>query len=240
LSSYGLLLRWQLLRLRIVLPLIVIVQTALAVSVVLGFVFLAPTVDRQVALYLATGAPTLGLLVVGLATAPQLVSQAKLQGSLDYLRALPVPRLAYLFADLTVWFVTALPGLAAALLVAALRFDLDYRISLLVVPAVVLTAVTATALGYGLAYALSPSATAVATQLLVLVVLLFSPITYPAGRLPAWLSAVHDVLPFRAMGDIVRGALTGDGSGTASAYLLVALWCAVGLVTTYTVMLRRD
>jgi hypothetical protein len=36
---------------------------------------------------------------------------------------------------------------------------------------------------------------------------MFSPLNFPADRLPDWLAAVHRVLPFQAMGEVVRGTL---------------------------------
>ena len=42
-------------------------------------------------------------VVIGLEVHAQVVSQAKTQGTLEYMRSLPVPRMVYLLADLTVW-----------------------------------------------------------------------------------------------------------------------------------------
>ncbi len=102
------------------------------------------------------------------------------------------------------WVLGTLPGILLGLMVAALRFDLHLRVSPLVVPAILLVALTSTAVGYGLAYALPPMALTMITQLLVLFTLLFSPVNYPAARLPGWLQALHDVLPVRYMADAVR------------------------------------
>ena len=148
--SYLLLLRWSTIRLKHTIPLMVIIQTMLAVGIVIGFSFLVPTMDQTTALYLSTGAPTLGLITVGMVLAPQLVAEAKTAGTFDYNRTLPVPRSAILAADLSTWLATALPGLVLALLAATVRFDLDLNISPLVVAAVLLVALTATAIGYAI------------------------------------------------------------------------------------------
>jgi len=86
------------------------------------------------ALYLATGAPTIALIIIGMVMVPQVVAQQKLTGVFDYVRAMPVPRLALLAADATMWVGVALPGLVASLGVSALRFDLSFVVSPLVVP----------------------------------------------------------------------------------------------------------
>src|SRR5262245_45310978 len=115
LRSYGLLVRWNVLRARSELPLLLVVQTLLGVGVVIGFSFLVPEMDGATALYLSTGAPTIGLITVGMVAVPQVVAQQKLTGIFDYVRAMPVPRLAMLAADATVWVGLAMPGLVAAL-----------------------------------------------------------------------------------------------------------------------------
>src|SRR5215210_7832992 len=96
LDSYLLLLRWQVLRTRTLLPLTVVVQALVAVGVVVGFAFLFPSIDRPTALYLTTGAPTLILITTGLVALPAQLAQAKSEGMFEYTRSWPVPRLAHL------------------------------------------------------------------------------------------------------------------------------------------------
>ena len=211
LRSYRLLLVWQARRLKGFLPLAVVVQALFALGIVAGYPMLFPQIDRLTILFLATGAPTITLITMGVVAVPQLVAQAKTEGTLDYMRALPVPRLVYLFADLTVWLAVVLPGVAFAIVVGAIRFDLDLAVTPLVVPAMLLVALTATSMGYAIASLLPPMIANLLTQVLVVFVLMFSPLNFPADRLPGWLAAVHQVLPFQAMGEVVRGTLA---SGT--------------------------
>ena len=77
LRAYGLLLWWQFLRFRSQLVLIIVVQVLLALGIVYGLAFLFPRIDPTTALFLATGAPTLTLLIMGLTVVPQEVTQAK-------------------------------------------------------------------------------------------------------------------------------------------------------------------
>ncbi|RKN45429.1 ABC transporter permease [Micromonospora endolithica] len=241
LRSYLLLLRWHTIRLRYLLPLMLVIQTLLAVGIVVGFSFLLPTIDDATALYLATGAPTLGLITVGMVLAPQMVAQAKTEGTFDYHRTLPVPRSALLAADVTTWFATSLPGLALALFTATLRFDLDLDVSPLVVPAILLVALTATAIGYAISYAVPPAVANLAAQVIVFVALMFSPINFPADRLPGWLQAVHQVLPFQHMAEAIRGTLVAGAAGLdAVPFAVLAVWCALGLTVTLRVMTRRS
>ena len=75
LQQYGLLTQWQLRRQSVYLPLLVVVQGALAVGTVLGFGILMGDLEGDAALYLATGAPTITLIVIGLVMAPQMLAQ---------------------------------------------------------------------------------------------------------------------------------------------------------------------
>ena len=241
LRSYLLLLRWSALRLRYLLPLVLVIQVFLSIGIVLGFAFLLPSIDPATALYLSTGAPTLGLITIGMVMAPQLVAQAKTEGTFAYHQTLPVPRTAVLGADVTTWLLVGAPGLLLGLLVAVLRFDLTLRVSWLVVPAMLLVALTATTVGFAIAYAAAPPVTNMVSQLIVFIALMFSPINFPADRLPEWLQAIHLVLPFSAMARAVRDTLTTPPEGIALLpFAVLAAWCAAGLAITLRVMTRRD
>lgn len=241
LRSYLLLLHWSAIRLRYLLPMVLVVQIFLSAGVIVGFAFLLPSIDPATALYLSTGAPTLGLITIGMVLAPQMVAQAKSEGTFAYNQTLPVPRTAVLGADVTIWLLVGAPGLLLGLLVAVLRFDLTLRVSWLAGPAMLLVALTGTAVGFAIAYAATPPVTSMVSQLIVFIALMFSPINFPADRLPEWLRAVHLVLPFESMARVVRDTLTTPPGGIAVLpFAVLAAWCAAGLVITVRVMTRRD
>ena len=240
LDSTALLLRWQYLRFRSTLPTLIVIQLLLAVGVVYGLAFLIPDIDKATALYLATGAPTLSLILLGLNVVPQEVTQGRVAGRYDYFSALPVPRLAPLASEVTFWLLVQLPGTALALLVAVLRFDVGLDVGWSVVPAIALVALTGASVGYALAAGLPPQVTTQVTAFMGIVILLFSPINFPADRLPGFLQAVHSVLPVQYMADVVRGSLTGRwADAPALAFSVVALWCGAGLAVSYRAAVRR-
>ncbi|MFC7220900.1 ABC transporter permease [Streptomyces polyrhachis] len=240
LRSYGLLLGWTALRSRATLPLNLIIQTCLAVGIIVGFAYLVPELDDATELYFATGAPVLGLITVGMVIGPQEVASSKQEGIFDFNRSLPVPRSALIASDATVALLVALPGIVTALVVATLRFDLTLDISALVVPAFLLTAVTAIGLGYGIGYGMAPPAARMMSQLVVFVALMFSPITFPASRLPDWFESVHTVLPFQYMADSVRDTLNTPAGGVPLLPFAVLLaWAAAGFLLTFRIMARR-
>ncbi|MGO1509942.1 MAG: ABC transporter permease [Actinomycetaceae bacterium] len=238
----GTLLRWNVAQIGPMLPMIIVIQALLAAGIIIGFGLLIPDVDTASAAFLSTGAPTVLLLVVGLVIVPQGVAQSKANGTFTYQRALPVPRPLVLLSDLVVWLVVALPSVVVAVLVAQLRFDLTYSIdwSVLVL-ASVLTALTATAVGYGVAVVLPPMLAQVVSQVLVFFVLLFSPLTFPAGRLPGWFRTVHEYLPVQPAGDLVRAGLLADSYEASGRDLVVlGVWCVLGLAVSLRALTRRD
>ena len=240
LRSYGLLIRWEYLRLRSQLIMLLLVQVLVGVGVVYGMSFLLPDMTSSAALYLATGAPTLSLLILGITVVSQEVARAKDTGREEYQRALPLPALALLAAIISFWLLVNLPGTALSLWVATLRFDIGLDIGALAGPVIVLVALTAASLGYALAQSMSPAATQQLSSFISLGILLFSPISFPPDRLPTVLAAVHQVLPIQYMADLVRWSLTGRSIfEPATSFAIVGAWCALGLAVSYRVATKR-
>ncbi len=240
LRSYWLLVVWEARSLRAFLPLAIVVQALFALGIVVGYPLLFPELDRSTILFLATGAPAITLITMGVVAVPQVVAQGKTDGSLDYMRTLPIPRLVYMFADMTVWMAVILPGVAFAIVVGVLRFGLDLSVSPLIVPAMLLVAVTATSIGYAIAGLLPPMIASLVTQVLVVFVLMFSPLNFPPSRLPSWLATLHQVLPIQAMGEVMRGTLaTATFPLTAGAFAILVAWGLVTFGIAYVVVNRR-
>ena len=240
LRSYKLLVVWGARSLRAFLPLAIVVQALFALGIVVGYPLLFPELDRSTILFLATGAPAITLITMGVVAVPQVVAQGKTDGSLDYMRTLPVPRLVDMFADMTVWMAVIIPGVVFAIVVGVLRFGLDLSVSPLIVPAMLLVALTATSIGYAIAGLLPPMIASLITQVLVVFVLMFSPLNFPASRLPGWLASIHQVLPIQAMGEVIRGTLaTTTFPLTAGAFAILAAWGVVTFGIAYVVVNRR-
>jgi ABC-2 type transport system permease protein len=235
-----LLFAWQFHRFKRFLPMLVIIQVLLAFGIVYGLAFLIPHIDPTTALYLATGAPTITLLVMGLTIVPQEVSQGKLTGRFEYLSALPIPRLATLATDVSFWLCAQLPGTVLAVVVAAVRFHFALHISWVIVPTVLLVAFSGASIGYGLAMLLEPQVSQQLSNFISIGILLFSPINFPLGRLPVWVRDVHRVLPVMYMGNLVRWSLTGRyGASIAVDFAVVGAWCVAGLAASYALAVRR-
>jgi len=239
--SYVLMMRWELTSLRIILPIMLVVQVLMGAGVVIGFSLLFEEIPQDQALYLSTGATVIALLIIGLVAAPQMVANQKMSGTYDYLWSLPVPRLAQVMASLTVYSAVALPGMILALVAASLRFDLQLSVSPMVIPAALLTILVATSVGYSFAHAIpQPMITALITQVLAFVTLLYSPINFPPERLPGWYAAVHRLLPFQHAAAVMRDALTeGLVQRVGFSYAVLTAWTVAGWVVTWRVIGRR-
>lgn len=240
LRSYVLMLKWQALSNKPMIPLYVAVEIMIAVGFVIGIGFFYPQINPTIAKFLTTGAPTLILLMVGLVIAPQAVAMARVEGTFDYMWSLPVPRMVYLAADATIWVLITLPGVLLALIIGALYHDFTLEVSPLVIPAMLLIAMTGIFVGYAFAHgAPKPQMAQVATQIIVFAIMIFSPVMYPVEQLPNWLEAVHKVLPIQYMAELSRGTLTDLDVNLGLAFSITSAWCIAGFVVTYFVIKRR-
>ncbi len=242
LTSFRTMVRWNVAQIGALLPLIVVIQAALAAGIIVGFGFIIPDIDPGTAMFLSTGAPTVLLLTIGLVIVPQGVARSRIDGTFNYMRSLPLARPMMLAADLTVWLLIALPSVAVAVLVATLRYDLTFSFDWpVLVAASLLVTVMATAVGYAIAVSMQPMLAQLLTQVLVFFVLLFSPITFPAGQLPAWFQSVHDVLPARPGADLLRAGLASDTFDASGRDLIVlGVWCVLGLALSLRALVRRS
>jgi ABC-2 type transport system permease protein len=235
-----LLLQWQLRRSLPYIPLLVVVQVALAVATVVGYGLLVGTPSPDVALYLATGAPTITLITVGLVMTPQMLAQAKTEGSLDWMRTLPVPRWTFLASDLLMWTLIALPGMVLGVVAGVLRFNVRLSIAPWVILAALLVSLTSASVGYAMASVLPPMLAQLLTQVLIFVVLLFSPVSYPASRMPEWLQTAHQFLPIEPMAQLVRAGLANaDFTVPGRSIAVLGVWVCVAVAAALTALRRR-
>ena len=239
--SYRMMLRWEMTSLRLVLPVTIMVQILSGAGFVLALGIFFGQVPPRAALFVSTGVLVLTLVTIGLVLGPQLIAQQKAEQTYEFLWSLPVPRTTAALAWVTTNLILGLPGMAVALGVALLRYDLDLHVSPAIVPAVLLTLFTGTMIGYAMAHALgNPMLIAALTQLLIFIILGFSPINFPAEQLPDWLAALHRWLPLAPMADTVRAGLTvGVVEDVTRSYLVLGGWAAASVGVTAAVLGRR-
>jgi ABC-2 type transport system permease protein len=228
LRSYWRMVAWDLADLRLHLPVLSCVLILQGAGLVYGMGLLFARMPLPAALFVTTGAPVMNLITAGLIFEPQLVAQHRIQGSYEFLQALPVPRSATALAWYTVALVTALPAVVFTLITGVARYHLQLAVTPMVIPAVLLTCLTGVLMGLAVAHGVSqPMAANLISVTLIFVMTGFSPVNFPAGQLPGWLARVNQGLPFGSMATITRSALVPGFANTAPlAYAVVAAWAA--------------
>ena len=206
-----------------------LIQIMLSVGILVGFTYLIPENDADSILFLATGAPTLILIMTGIVILPQQIGTDKAEGYHEFSRSWPVRRVVILLADTVLWLLITLPGIVVSSLVANLHYDMAYDISLTIIPVFLLIALTAIGVGYGIAYLFSPNKAQIITQVVVFAALMFSPINFPMERLPQWLQTIHTFLPLHSMAEVMRASLASASfSAGMDNYINLTVWCLLG------------
>ncbi|MBK5267479.1 MAG: ABC transporter permease, partial [Acidimicrobiia bacterium] len=172
---------------------------------------------------------------------PGVISGQRIEDVYDYVWSLPVPRSASAGATFTVFTAISLPGTVVALFVSSLVYDVQLDPSWRIIPAVLLSASMATVVGYAVGQGMrNPRMVNLLTNLLIFVILMFSPIVIPIDLFPDWLAAVHRVLPFWHMTNLIRdGLTTGFVSDVGVSYAVSAVWTVGAVVLSARVVGRR-
>lgn len=242
-GGYAAMLRFELVNLRMFLAVAFVVQLIMGAGAALMYGYYFGDLSSAQKTFLVTGIPALSLVPIGFVMMPATIMEKKLRDTYDYIWSLPVPRLASALASFTVFTGLAVPGTAVALLAASAIYRVDLHVSWAVVPAVILTSAMATSVGYAMAHAIpEPRVTNLIGNILIFMVLLFSPIVVTIDQFPGWWAAVHHVLPFWHMAVVVRAGLT-EGLVTTSvtaSYLALVAWTVASWVLAGWVVSRRD
>ncbi len=241
LRSYLMMMRFDVRGLGQWLSIAIVVQVLMGAGMAIMYGFYLGDVPEIAKVFLATGVPALALIPIGFLMVPNMVGQQRIAQTYDFIWSLPVPRLAAAASTFTVFTLIAIPGVAAALAVGTWNYGIDLQVSWTVIPAILLTSLMATSVGFGMAHAVeNPVVINFITNMIIFFVLLFSPIVIPIARFPEWLAALHRTLPFYHMAAVIRDALSnGLVSDVATSYLVLAGWTIAGWTATAWVIGRR-
>lgn len=234
------LIQWSLVRHKSLLPVFTVTQAFLSVAIVYGLALLIPNVDNTTAIYLSSGATTLGIIAVGCVLAAQIVSSAKQDGIVGYQRTLPVSRINILIADFIIWGMASLPGVFMSFLASYLKFGLVISCSFPAIVALILIQMCMISIGFSLAYWLSPNVVGLATQVIMIGGLLFSPITYPTDRLPSGLAGFFEFLPFVPASNSIRSLFFGYGDFELKNVIVLVAWLILTCSLSFIALARRD
>lgn len=241
-DGYRSMFRFEAMNLRRYLTIGLVVQVLMGAGMALmyGYYFGELTPTQQA--FIVTGTPVLAMVPVGFAMVPASIMDHKIKNTYDYVWSLPVPRTAAAAATFSIFTGLAIPGTALAIAVSTMVYDIELQMSWLVVPAVILTAAMATSVGFAMGHVISrPRVTTLIMNMVIFLVLLFSPIVVPIEQFPDWWASVQRALPFWHMSIVIRDGLT-DGmvtSSVASSYAVLAIWTLIAWVAAAWVVARR-
>lgn len=240
--SYLMMTRWEIVGMRLLLPMIVFLQLITGAGFVLGIGLFFDQIPLQAALFVSTGVVVITLATVGLVMGPQLIAAEKAQQVYDFVWSLPVPRSTAAAAWISVNTIIAVPGMIMALLVATWRYDLSIIVTPAIVPGSMLTLYTATMLGYTIAHSIKqPVLINMISQVTIFALTGFSPVNFPKEQLPAWLATLNEGLPLLHMANVMRAGLTqGIATDIGRSYLVLGLWAVAATALTGWVLRKRS
>jgi len=195
-------------------------------------IFLAILVGRRGSVdlsYLVVGSLVFGMALSGMLTLGQNVAHMKEAGVFEYFASLPVSKLTYILALAARGTLLALPSAAAIWILA--WFFLDVRLPLVAAPVLLLAGLAMAGFGAVIGF-FSPSAVValLATQILQVVVVFFSPVYYPAALLPDWLRLLSNLWPTTHAASALHAALNGDQVGLIKSALILVAYTLLTLV----------
>lgn len=240
LRQYRDLLSMELRSMRGEVPMIAVIQLAFTLGFVLGFGYLVPGMTGETARFIVTGTATQGLVTIGLVLLPQLLAQARHEGRLEYLLAMPISREAYLLALVSVVGIMALPGVLFCLLFGAWHYGFALEWSPLVIPVVLLGIASLAGVGIALAmYSPHQQVTNALTQLIIFYVLFFAPVLMPREQLPGLLQWTARLAPPTYAAEALRAAVTDLPGVHAGPPLAAMALFALGSAALGAIAMRR-
>lgn len=150
-TQFFYLLRWNFLRQKNLFILFTLAQVLLSVSLLFGYPLVIGKMDTTTAYYLASGSVLMGVISIGCTISSPVIANAKSEGHVDYIRALPIPRILISLADLCIWLIAILPGVFISFILGCLRFSVQLNLSILSVFVMLLICLTMISLGFSIA-----------------------------------------------------------------------------------------
>jgi ABC-2 type transport system permease protein len=240
-ASYRAMLRFDAIGLRAVIVSTLVVQLLIGAGMAYIYGFYLGRLSSPAATFMVTGIPALAMIPIGMVMVPNTVMMLKFSDTYDYIWSLPPPRAVAAASTVTVFTLLAVPATVASLWIAEIRYDVTLHVSLAVVPAMLLVSLMSTSVGYALGHGVpDPRTTNLITNLIVFVVLLFSPLVIPLDYFPGWAAAAHRVLPFFHMAAVMRASLTeGLVDNVTASYLVLTAWMVGSWGVAAAVIARR-
>jgi ABC-2 type transport system permease protein len=241
-DSYRNMLRFEMINLRSFLTVVILIQILMGAGMAYMYGFYFGDIPEVARTYIVTGIPALALVPVGFVLVPNSIMNHKFRDTYDFVWSLPVPRLASAAATFTIFTALAIPGTIVSLWVAHIRYSIELQVSWSIVAAVAITSLMATSVGFAVGHAIpEPRLTNLITNMVIFMALMFSPIVVPIEQFPGWWAAVHEILPFYHMANVIRAGLSqGLVDSLATSWTILGIWTLASWGLSAWVVGRRD
>ena len=219
---------------------IAVLQIALSLGLVLGMGYLIPNISDESAMFLVTGTATQAFVTTGLVMLPQMLSQAKSDGRLEYFLTMPISREAYLLSQITMVAITSFPAVLFTVAFGAWHYGLAIDLNPAFVAVMVLCVLSLAGVGVAMAMYVNQVAVVNAvTQLIIFYVLFFSPVLLPESQLPSLLQETSKLAPPTYAADGVRATLSDLPNTNLGRDLVLMSGFAVASIALSAFAIRR-
>ena len=120
--------------------------------------------------------------------------------------------------------IAILPGVFISVILGYFRFSVRLNVSILAVFILFLICLTMISLGFAIAYTFSPNIVTLMSQLILMIGFMFSPIMYPASRLPDWINHLYHVFPFVPSVNLLRACVYSHGHVSFFDLTILIIW----------------
>lgn len=186
----------------------------------------------EVTLFVVSGSLAQGLTTASMLTLGQNIGSLKDQHAFEYYATLPISRVTFLLATATRAVLFSLPSFLTILCVGTLTLQLPIRLSLLILPVVLLAGYCLAGLGAFIGfYSPTGQVASLATQVLTGLMVSLAPVYLAMEQLPGFLRTTAHFIPTTYVASALRAVLSGQVGprtwldlGVLAAVTLVSMW----------------
>jgi ABC-2 type transport system permease protein len=212
----------QLARVRLSWRQYLIVSSAMPLGIVLLLRLAGGVTTRADAVQIISGNVVLAIAITAISMLAQRIAWMKAQRVFDYYATMPISRVLLLLAILTSFFVFALPGIAAILVVGALLYQVSLTLSWALLPLIAGCGLALAGIGIAIGLAAPDEQLAGLFSNLAMMAILFLAIIPPA-RMPQGITAVAWIIPSTYAVNAMKASLAGTLSWSTFGISLLAL-----------------
>jgi ABC-2 type transport system permease protein len=212
----------QLARVRLSWRQYLIVSSAMPLGIVLLLRLAGSVTTRDDAVQIITGNVVLAIAITAISMLAQRIAWMKAQRVFDYYATMPISRVLLLLAILTSFFIFALPGIAAILVVGALLYHVSLVLSWTLLPLIAGCGLALAGIGVAIGLAAPDEQLAGLFANLAMMAVLFLAII-PPDRLPQGITTIAWIIPSTYAVNAMRASLEGTLSWGTFGISLLAL-----------------